>query len=482
MTDPSKAVTQGTQQAEEGAVASGVYGNGTQAAREYLEQVAKTHSDRGRLYVPSKCQALLEKVEGKKKEGLEKAKTVGSVPEANGRSCTYNGIANCVLKAGQNGKPAKYECTAKDATATPPPGNAAQCQRNALANIARALVPGGTTPGAAIATYNACGNITTPPPRNTTPTQTPSTQSPFGGQNPLGGQSPSNSGNNNRCPSGFHSTNSGSNSNNRQVTCVKDDNQETKAQCLIVASKEKIAAGESVTIRWRTANAEDVDIKNIGNNVSKNSQKTVKPTKTTTYEIRVAGKGSNNVQTCDVTVTVDSTTTNTTGTPPKLSCRPTTIKKGKTGVVKWACPSSADTSTGTGIATKGKLSGEISVRPEHNTEYGVSCSKGTEEIGKDTCSIAVGEPTYDIIVHPTTAKQGDRVRISWASLFMSSCRVQGPRGFDFTREQGVVITEPFALDTERVPNRNIRAAIYSIECESQFGGTFSRDVTVRFGG
>lgn len=274
------------------------------------------------------------------------------------------------------------------------------------------------------------------------------------------------------CPAGHVQT-----QQNGRTVCVKP----VKPQCVIAASKEEINAGETVTIRWRTANAEKVAISDIGDSVPKNSQKSVRPSKTTTYTLTATGRGDTK-ETCDVTVTVDgeSNSDSSGAAPPKLSCTPGTILKGKSAKVKWACTSRADTSEGMGIDTDGKLGGEVTVTPEHNTQYTVKCLEDGQEIGKNICSVTVGEPTYDILVHPTTAKRGDRVRVSWASLFMKSCRVQGPRGFDYTRNQGVVITEPFSTDEERVPNRTIRAAIYSIECESEFGGRVSKDVTVEF--
>lgn len=310
--------------------------------------------------------------------------------------------------------------------------------------------------------------------------RTDSGRNAFGGRSPFGQQKKPPTGKKNTspkqqpkgCPAGHVQA-----QQNGRTVCVKP----VKPQCVIAASKEEINAGETVTIRWRTANAEKVAISDIGDSVPKNSQKSVRPSKTTTYTLTATGKGDAK-ETCDVTVTVDgeSNTDSSGVAPPKLSCTPGTILKGKSAKVKWACTSRADASEGMGIDTDGKLGGEVTVTPEHNTQYTVKCLEDGQEIGKNICSVTVGEPTYDILVHPTTAKRGDRVRVSWASLFMKSCRVQGPRGFDYTREQGVVITEPFSTDEERVPNRTIRAAIYSIECESEFGGRVSKDVTVEF--
>ena len=304
-----------------------------------------------------------------------------------------------------------------------------------------------------------------------------------GGSGSKGAQQPQ------ACPSGYDQ----SSESGRTICTKQKDPNAVKPQCLILASDESIAAGETVTLRWRTANAQTVHVEGVGNNVDKNGQKDVKPTQTTTYRLNAAGEDSSNATTCDVTVVVDGKAPEkpddpddsddepelpSTANPPRLSCAPSIVRKGKSADITWACPASADASASVGFDTGKKLTGDITVTPEHNIEYSVTCSMAGKNIGTNSCVVTVGEPQYDIVAHPKAAKRGDRVRISWGSLFMKNCRVQGPRGFDYTREQGVVITEPFSLEDEQVPNRNIRSAIYGIECESQFGGVVSRDVVV----
>jgi len=257
---------------------------------------------------------------------------------------------------------------------------------------------------------------------------------------------------------------------------------ETKPQCIIAASKEEIKAGERVTIKWKTKGAEKVSITDIGSSVPKSEEKIVRPTETTTYKLTATGKGRNNTKTCEVKVVVDGEIDGAIGaSPPNLSCSPNTIQKDRSSEIKWACPSSADSSEGFGIDTGGRISGDVTVSPGYNTQYSVAClDKDKKVIGKNSCSVSVGEPKYDMLVYPSSASRGDRVRVSWASLFMKSCRVTGPRGFAYNKTQGVVLTEPFSEIVVGVPSRNLTAAVYTIECESVFGSTVSRDVTVRF--
>lgn len=254
-------------------------------------------------------------------------------------------------------------------------------------------------------------------------------------------------------------------------------------QCLIDASKKEILSGETVVIRWRTASAETVSISGIGTDLPKSSETKIRPSETTTYELIAKGDGDNNEKMCQVTVVVEgSNALGPTGSsPPQLSCIPNTIRIDKPSTIKWACTTAAETSEGIGIDTEGKVSGEVTVTPTHNEEYAVKCLDEDDiEIGRNTCAVNVGEPLYDIVVEPEEAERGDRVRVAWSSLFMRSCKVSGPRGFNYTNPQGVVITEPFSFDKESVPDRQIRAAVYTLECESEFGTQATKDVTVEF--
>jgi hypothetical protein len=44
----------------------------------------------------------------------------------------------------------------------------------------------------------------------------------------------------------------------------------------------------------------------------------------------------------------------------------------------------------------------------------------------------------------------------------------------------VVVTEPFSTNDQTAPDRTIRAAVYTITCESLFGKTYSADAEVDF--
>ncbi len=253
-----------------------------------------------------------------------------------------------------------------------------------------------------------------------------------------------------------------------------DSSNIPEPQCLIEASKSGIKEGEQVSIRWKTANTTSVSIEGIEGDVSKTGLKVVSPTQTTTYKLIAIG-GGNKRKECQTTVEVTKTNEGPTGAyPPTLSCLPKLIKKEEPATIEWSCPSNSDGSEGIGIDTNNELEGRVSISPNNNSNYSVKCLLEGEEIGGNTCAVSVGNPLYDIISYPASVKEGEQVKITWASLFMSSCRVEGPRGFDYTSSHGVVITEPFEVGV----SGSIASANYDLTCRTQFGDLVSKEIEV----
>lgn len=351
--------------------------------------------------------------------------------------------------------------------------------------------------GSSICTTDASGKetCTTNPNLHTTNTPTPQTtpqslpqrlqslmqnlrgsqQQPSGNNNSSRGNTNNTRSSINQCPTGYTQT-----TEEGRIVCTKKSDSTTNPQCVLVGSRDSVHSGEQLILRWRTTGSARVDITNVGENISVNGQRTVTPDKDTIYTL-TATNNEGEKGTCEFSVTVSDEQDNSLGRlPPKLSCSPPLIKRGASSLVTWECPPQADSSKGVGFTTSGKKEGSIKIEPEHNTEYTVACIRDDEEIGIDSCSVSVGDPQFDVVAHPQRAGKGDRVRIGWASLFMESCRVVGPRGFDFQRPQGVVITEPFAASSFAVSNQTIRAAVYTLSCTSVFGDQVSRDIEVQF--
>lgn len=287
------------------------------------------------------------------------------------------------------------------------------------------------------------------------------------------------------------------NNSSTTLVCVPANQANAQPpQCVFNASKNNPTKGEKITLTWSTTNTD-----NGGRTTLSDGTNTGRIENTGTQEVTInsartytltAYNAKNETKVCTVAITLGGTgEAGTAGAyPPKLSCAPSIIEKDKSATITWECPTAAKKSAGEGTTTGGDVAGRKTVTPENNTEYTISCYKtetadlddeeSEDFLGKRTCSVRVAEPEFDIIAYPEKAKRGERVRISWGSLFMKTCQVTGPRGFDYTRPNGVVVTEPFSTNEATAPDRTIRAAVYTITCESIFGKRYSADVEVDF--
>jgi len=243
----------------------------------------------------------------------------------------------------------------------------------------------------------------------------------------------------------------------------------------MAANKKAVRAGEEVILKWKTRNAKSVSITGIGERVESDGERKVYPSETITYTLTARGDGGE--VTCETTVSVNGAATGSTGAyPPALSCTPQEIEKDTPVTITWSCPAPANSSVGTHVQTNGLVQGTVTTSPAKSTEYRVACMQDGVEVGANVCAVTVGKPQYDIITYPSKAKAGERVRVSWGSVFMDRCRVQGPRGFDFSYTEAVVVTEPFAQDTDGTP----APAEYILSCITNYGAEVVKTATVEY--
>ncbi len=243
-------------------------------------------------------------------------------------------------------------------------------------------------------------------------------------------------------------------------------------QCAIAASKNDIKSGEKILVRWKTVDANTVNIDGIGAGVSADGEKYLTPEVTTTYTLTAKNKSGE--KQCSTTIVVDGVVDGPSGAyPPRVSCTPPIIRGGDSAKISWECSGGADSSKGIGFDTKGALIGTMVVQPQANTGYRVKCLKNGKEIGANMCSVRVGDAQYDIIAYPKEVAVNERARISWASLLTESCRVTGPRGFDYAHTEGVVITEPFGNVSTST------TAVYTLTCKTKLGNTVTKDAVIR---
>lgn len=270
------------------------------------------------------------------------------------------------------------------------------------------------------------------------------------------------------------------------TTCV--DKPLVDSACLLLLNKTTVKKGENIQVKWNTSGTGSVrfttDTGAIIGSVGSSGEKTITPQKS--GYITMESSASKTSKACHETENIiitdsggdgdgDGNDTEEGDYPPRVSCIPGNVEEGGDTkvVVNWSCslgePSS---STGVNFNTDGELTGTADVHPAHSTRYDVSCEKDGTVIGKNSCVVLVENPLFDIIVWPIFAGVGERVRVSWGSLGMTSCKVQGPGNFLYNQPNGVVITTPFP------ENSNESEAIYTIECASKFGKTTTRDVVV----
>ncbi len=275
-------------------------------------------------------------------------------------------------------------------------------------------------------------------------------------------------------PSTNKNINNGSNTQQPSITPT----------CLLVLNKTTTKSGDAVYMKWQTQYATGgVEFTTTtGANVNYSASSggvNIYPKSTGNITITAKGTGSNN--TCSKTVNIAVYDNGTVITDdeysPLVSCIPSVIEEGSgdESIVTWSCSAGSPvSSTGSNIYTDGSLTGTAYVYPTTSTEYGVSCLNSSGEvIGSNSCTVLVEDPMFDIIVWPETAGVGDKVRITWGSLGMGTCRVTGPNNFLYDQQNGVVTTIPFTdeSDTE---------AIYTIQCASVFGGVSTSDIAVDF--
>lgn len=405
--------------------------------------------------VPKACEAQLKKIlDIRKGEGAQTAAVKEDVAQ-----CKWKGAVICYPDT-QNAD--KLTCKKKvegtDAPQTPPQ-NGTECvlqNRNNPAAIQECLRAVNTQP--------------------LPPGTTGLGGSPFGGADSNNSSAFQDQNQANQCPQGYKQ----SKSNDGKIICTQEDAKDneddaTKPQCLLVANTEEVAAGAAVQLQWRTANANRVTITNVEGAVEKSGTTVVRPDTSTTYTLTAQGSGDSK-KTCSVDIKVVDVTEGERGAEaPKMSCTPGLIEKGAQSTVTWECTNNADSADGVGVAVNDRVRGTAIVEPSYNTQYEVSCKKGDTVIGKNTCAVRVGDPSLEIIANPSAIRADTNVRISWGSLFMKSCFVEGPRGFTYDRTRGIVITQPFTKNMAP----NITAATYTATCTTEFGDTIIRDVQVR---
>ena len=207
------------------------------------------------------------------------------------------------------------------------------------------------------------------------------------------------------------------------------------------ATPAQIAAGQPVTLAWKTVHANTANIGGIGN-VPLNGSLTVSPTQTTTYTLTAV----NNVNdvTSTVTVTVGS------GSGVQLSsctASPANISAGQSSTLSWTSTNADTVSINSGVGSVAK-SGSVAVSPAQSTIYVVTAVGGG---ASTTCAISVTVGALPVIAsftaNPATISTGQSSTLQWSVQNSTSVSISsiGTVTASGTRSVSPTVTTTYTL-------------------------------------
>jgi hypothetical protein len=185
-----------------------------------------------------------------------------------------------------------------------------------------------------------------------------------------------------------------------------------RAQILFFISDPKqIIAGQSVTLSWRTQNADTVTISGIPGTVPANGSLSVAPTQTTTYTL--TARNSVNEETSTVAVSVLSVPTQV--LVYGCTATPSTISPGQSATLAWSTANADSVSIQPGIGPVDKT-GTRSVTPTATTTYTVTAlGGGSSSVCSITVTVSAAVPVIaSFTATPATIDAGQSSTLQWS--------------------------------------------------------------------
>ncbi len=441
-----------------------------------------------KLKIPKACSAELEKVQKAKKAYLSKVEKEADKDDL--ASCSFKGVANCVLSS----KEAAAAISKLQACKGYGGGAYSIDCENAIKNSDKIkgkylCSPKNKTPGGSGSSGSASsggqGGISTPYTgggniRPSYGNYGNYAQNPYM-QNPNQNIQNQNNKNYDPCkdPTYTEKQNMGffsslmfnvncalTSKNNGKDSDKKNEKQDIVPSCVLSFDKDSIKSGEKITIKWKTSNAVSATLKDSGGQIASGTsgQITVYPSESQSYTLTAKSKNGK-TKTCTKSVTVSDN-------PVKLSCSPDVVEGGSSVQIDWSCPAgySLESSNFDANGDSGSLAKTVS----ESTDFTLTCVKDAEVL-EASCHVQVANPQFEIIAYPLQVKRDEKARVSWASVYMNSCNVKGPRGFDYSRNYAVVLTTPFPSE-DRIYDDT---ATYTITCTGKWGKEYSKDVSIK---
>ncbi len=252
--------------------------------------------------------------------------------------------------------------------------------------------------------------------------------------------------------------------------------------CSLTLSSITVERGEPVVVRWDVEYSTEQSLTfdpSLGVDeeyTEQSGEVVIYPENSGYVVLEAVGKGEEN--TCSKRVNI--TVLNPSGEgkfPPIVSCAPQFIKSGSPTEVNinWQCRGdSAKYTTSENFSTSGDIEGSSTKTVQDTTEFKVNCYDENDNwLGSNSCTVKAENPLFEIIAYPEEVGRDEKTRISWGSIGMTTCRVDGPNGFSYEAQNAVVITTPFTDENDE------SEAIFTIQCASKYGGVYSKDLVVK---
>ncbi len=169
-----------------------------------------------------------------------------------------------------------------------------------------------------------------------------------------------------------------------------------------------INLGESATLTWTSANADNVSIDNGIGTVDPSGSVVVSPTSDTTYTITATGPGGTTSAQATITVIVPVPAVT-------LSSDPSGINIGESATLTWTSANADTVSIDNGIGTVAS-NGSVAVSPTSDTTYTITVNgPGGSASAQTTIAVVIPVPTVTLSSDPSGINEGESVILTWTS-------------------------------------------------------------------
>ncbi len=241
------------------------------------------------------------------------------------------------------------------------------------------------------------------------------------------------------------------------------------------------AAGQAVTLSWKTENATSITIDNGVGSVTPVAEGSVvvHPTGNTTYKAHVVG--ANGSANCQASVQIQ---------PPQtaaqcvfLTATPNEINSGEAVTLRWKTTNATSISINNGVGNVTPVAeGSIVVRPTVSTTYVATVTGAT---GSVNCSAPVtiknsppGPACISLTASDTTIEKGDEITLTWRTKDAASISINQGIGNVTPVAEGSIKVRPDGDTTyvASVPNApsnsacSVEVKIEDTSCKSNCGG------------